>query len=179
MVAALLVVQWLGLCCFNSSSGGLYRQPSGLDAAASSILTDWSAAVAFTALILYPILCHMYYVQVMLSTMLSSLVQLPYFFFAPVQHFCPDLLNQDVLLHVCRRIAAVAFNTVPSRVVCMPWLIAAAAARPSPAPCLLVLQMLAPWLQYYQKWSVCCLESVPGTFCVGISTCAGSSPGMP
>ena len=76
------------------------------------------------------------------------------FFFAPVQHFCPDIPNQDVLLHICRTIAAVAFNTVPSRVVCMPWLIAAAAACPSPAPCLLVLQMLARWLDKTTKYGV-------------------------
>lgn len=64
VLAALLVFQWLGLCCANSLTGGLYRQPLNVDTAGSLILTDWSTTVAFSGLVLYPLLCHNYAVQV-------------------------------------------------------------------------------------------------------------------
>ena len=64
VLAALLVIQWLGLCCANSLSGGLYMQPLDLNAARSVVLSDWSTALAFSGLVLFPLLSHKYVAQV-------------------------------------------------------------------------------------------------------------------
>lgn len=60
----MLIVQWLGLCCLISLVGGLYSQPVSVDDAASSVLTDWSAAALFGGVVLYPLLLRVYALKV-------------------------------------------------------------------------------------------------------------------
>ena len=50
---AVFVMLWLGL---SSLTGGPYKQPLDLDTSGSLVLTNWSATVAFSGLVLYPLL---------------------------------------------------------------------------------------------------------------------------
>ena len=64
VLTVMLIVRWLGLCCLISLVGGLYSQPVPVDDAASSVLTDWSAAALFGGVVLYPLLLRVYALKV-------------------------------------------------------------------------------------------------------------------
>lgn len=65
------LLQWLGLCCLSSLSGGLYHLPLSFHDASNCVLAAWKAVVAFCFLLIFPLTACVYIFQVMLTRKLT------------------------------------------------------------------------------------------------------------